>query len=303
MKDAVNFLKNIPKALIKQGEGSKHEIDKYRQSDDLPMALIKQGSHSQHKKKDIVKEGLDLSGDSDSDLYSTLKKLHGYHDQTLHRALSDHYKFSPEHASALDRYTDDSQILNSHIYDYARFNKAGPNVDFLKEHGYDLHGLDAALSDKPLPHDLQVYSGVRFNPADVKNESGLIHLPAYTSTSLYPHVAVPFSTGHADHDHDKDITHHHILRINLPSGSMHGAYIAHHSPADNDIKTSSGVMKPNETGEREFLLGRGAIIRVDNAPYDQHTSKTQIIRDRQKITHTSKFHFWDAHIVGHKNYD
>lgn len=308
MKDPVKFLKNIPKALIKQGEGSKDSPDIHKKNlddDEIPMAIIRQGGHSSsiHKNKIPIKEGLDAESSGMDSLYSRLRKEHGYFDLSLHKSLGNHYRFNPDELRHITSYTDDSEVLNSHIFNQAKDNQSGPNLVFLKKKNYDLPGIDATLGNKPAPHDLHVYSGVKFNPADVRNKDNLIHLPAYTSTSLYQHVAVPFAEGLADHEpNDVETTHHHILRIHIPVGSEHGAYIAHHSPFDEDITLEDGSKKPTEHGEREFLMKRGAIIRVDPAPFDQHIGRFTDTHSG-KDYHISKYHLWNAHIVGHKNYD
>jgi hypothetical protein len=153
-----------------------------------------------------------------------------------------------DHGGHIGHYTIESHHLNSHLFE----NKGK------HEHYYDkmVSHLDKHLSSHAAHKDFHVYSGLYDKP-----EAGTYQHHGYMSSSLHPHIAGGYSRSAA-----KDPkAGNHILKIHIPKGSKHGAYIARHSEFPD---------------EREFLLGRGKKFKIHPEP-EKH----------------GETHIWHAHIV------
>ena len=103
------------------------------------------------------------------------------------------------------------------------------------------------MGTSPASHNFDVYSGLHFEP-----KPGLHVHHGYMSSSLSRIVASNFAKSNTTLEPNtpyKNVKH--ILRMTIPKGSKHGAYIAPHS----DFK-----------GEKEFLVGRGKKIRIHPDP-------------------------------------
>ena len=187
--------------------------------------------------------------------------------------LNDHYKFDDErHVNEFDTYTGDSQELNEHLFS-TKGDHDKIDHKMLLSNDYNIKHLDAALDKHAAPKDFFVFSGIPFNPNEVKNDGGKIHLPAYTSTSLNLDRAAYFAKRFSDHTNPEN-THIHILKINVPEGSKHGAYIAQYSRYNK--------------GEHEFLMKRNSVIKVDRVPEVHEITNGDI---------TNKLHVWNAHVI------
>lgn len=147
-----------------------------------------------------------------------------YHQKQLH----------PDHRSQLELYTWGSSAVNHSLIDP---NKA---TDSTRQAVSRLDGAMESVGPST-PHDMHVYSGIRFDPqSKIVSENGQhhLHLPAFTSTSLDPITAKVFSGGD-------------IVKIHVPKGS-HGYY-------------APGITgKPDS--EHEFIIPRGAKLRVHPEP-------------------------------------
>lgn len=122
-------------------------------------------------------------------------------------------------------------------------------------------GLQRILKENPttMPHDMVLFSGVgsRFHVDKIRKEQGdLIHLPAYTSTSISPDTAATFAR---KFEHDPVLERHvqmkpmkEMVRLHVPGGSKVGRYIEPHSSL---------------RGEMEFVLPRHTILRFHGEPF------------------------------------
>lgn len=166
------------------------------------------------------------------------------------------------------RYTAASKPLNRLLY---RIHNEGGTVPHTMEitgrynFTHDIRGLDAAINRNKLKHDLVVYSGVGWNPASRMQADGLIHLPAYTSTSTSKNIAYNFAKSNKKHDTDI-----HILRIHNPKDST-GLY-THDDPTITQYE-----------GENEFIIPRNTKIKINNVP--------EIYKDEQ---YGHNVHVWNA---------
>lgn len=203
---------------------------------------------------------------------------------SLHHSLDDHYFPLKGKDHDIYNYGEHSKSLNSALI--ARYD-AGANMKRLgafKEYGVkpedvgyvDHKALDSIVRQTKSPHDLTLYTGIRRHPQKRANGDGLLHLPAYTSTSLNAAPAISFATKSPRHisEDPQDRRNKHVLKISYPKGS-HGVYIG----KQTDIP-----------GEREFLMPRGVTLRISDNP--------RIIHDP---FHDRHVHIWDAEPVsGHK---
>ena len=84
------------------------------------------------------------------------------------------------------------------------------------------------------------------------NSEGIVHHPAFLSTSLNPHIAKSFALTHRhaedlDSTTGKHIPQIHSMQIHIPEGSKHGSYVGHIVPA---------------TKEREFIIDKGKNFKI-----------------------------------------
>lgn len=187
-----------------------------------------------------------------------LKKMHS----------PKHYK--PEHADALRDYTESSRDTNDMLWEHHHNNKGKPYIpdqeDIEGDGGSHIHHLDNAIKSKLTPKPMTVYSGTKHDPRHMQKSGGMVHHPAYLSTSLDHKIAKNFAKMHGEEDvpdGDED-QHHHILKINVPKGHPH-AYL------ENGITT-------NTNEEHEVLLPRAL-----NLKHVKTTTKASIIRRPEKF--------------------
>lgn len=114
-------------------------------------------------------------------------------------ALSGHQKKSQalqesrDHERLIKRYTFNSKDLNKSLFNHFMSGETPPE----ELHGFNLHGMDEAIHSYSSPNEGTLHMGVGFDPSDyLKNGSGHIHFPAFSSTSQSPRVAGNFSKGH-----------------------------------------------------------------------------------------------------------
>lgn len=254
MKNKIN-LNNLPKALC--GIGNKPNEYKYVSA--INEMLLK---------TTFAPDASDIGKEIQADIDRTNPT------KQTHEELSDHYRLKDnDQINAVRNYTGGSSKLNKHLFETGGDHDK-INHDKMMDYGYDMRQLDAALDQRKAHKDFHVYSGIPFNPNEVKNTDGLIHLPAYTSTSLKFAKAAAFSRNFSDHDDPEHTSHNHILKIHIPEGSKHGGYIDQHSSYKDK--------------EHEFLMKRNSIIRVEPVP-ETHIASNGI--DHVKV------HVWNAHIV------
>lgn len=112
-----------------------------------------------------------------------------------------------------------------------------------------LHHLDDAINQNTHHEKFTTYSGLGFNPSHLMNEKGMIHLPAYTSSSTNKETALVYAKPDDEYEH-------HILQITHPKGSK-GLYMG-----DNEDVTPFG--------QKEHLMPRNTTIKVHPTPEIYH---------------------------------
>lgn len=167
-----------------------------------------------------------------------------YSDETLlHRSLTPHYQnYTKEETHILHDYSKLSSI-NSYLWD--RHKKIIVKDKNSKNNDLYASKLDSAINRHKTPKNMTVYSGINFNPKDRINSEGIIHHPAYLSTSLKKSIAINFASNHQKLDSEENI-HNHVLQIHVPKDHP-GAYIGNIS---------------NSKEERELLLPKGLNMKL-----------------------------------------
>jgi len=104
--------------------------------------------------------------------------------------------------------------------------------------------LDAAINLHKTPHKLAVWSGTGIDPREHMNSEGIVHHPAYLSTSLSPYIAKGFAINSRQYKLEGNELHTHLMKIHVPKGHP-GAYVAHLKNPD----------------EKEFILPRNTKLK------------------------------------------
>jgi hypothetical protein len=200
----------------------------------------------------------------DTLLHSNLNPHLGDRLAQVHENLSQSTHISAEDHPHVERYIKASGTLNRALYRSHLAGQTAPSQVPSSE-GHDNHEpakLDKALN-KPLSHPLHVMSGVRFHPGEIaaQHPDSLVHLPAYTSTSIHPKIAHEFSEYRAEGMHH--------LHIHMQPGDK-GAYVAHHADTSEH--------------EHEFVLPRATTLKVNPKP------------DIHEDADGTKQHIWHATI-------
>jgi hypothetical protein len=177
----------------------------------------------------------------------------------LHNKLVEHYPLSEHHANVLRNYTLESSDYNNDIIH---------NVG--RKYSGDIKNITDTINElgqKGLPHQLHVFSGTGdWNPLHhVDKKLEMLRTPAFTSTSINPHIALDFTS--AKSNKGIILPEKHILHFVLPKGYRNGAYISHASQLPK---------------EREYLLNKNQFwnyegnhinntLRYDKQPVRIHT--------------------------------
>jgi len=125
---------------------------------------------------------------------------------------------------------------------------------------FDLNLMDSIIGKSHIPNHMITYSGVSFDPDEIKNNYGLIHSPAYMSTSTRRFVAGKYAVQHGDNLH-------HILAINHSSGDK-GLYVG----SGNDLSIFH---------DDEMIMPRGEMLRLNGYHDYKHDHRV--------------FRVWDTH--------
>lgn len=203
---------------------------------------------------------------------------HGNHISTIHR--TPHEPAGPE---TVGMYTGMSADLNNtlimaHVHNLDPTNSDHFHEAFrhyytekLGEDDFEFHKKMAKRlldgmhriteSVPPVEKSFRVYSGIGSGfelGKAIKKGNGLVHFPAYTSTSLRHTKALNFSSPYGPgKDYKKE--HMEVMAIDIPKGSRHGIYVEDHSSIES---------------EREFILKRGTNIRFKEEPRLVHIPYT-----------------------------
>jgi hypothetical protein len=106
---------------------------------------------------------------------------------------------------------------------YRRHNNGTAIPSKIEANGqsFDIRALDEIANKNKLSKKSILYSGVKHNPTKHIDESGILHLPAYTSTSELRSVAHKFAKVQAirqdDHENGTKADGH-IIRFHLKAG-------------------------------------------------------------------------------------
>jgi hypothetical protein len=194
-----------------------------------------------------LNEILDIEGDfKRADHVDKILKKHYYYTEKNHKEAIRDYQRS---------------FISKNI-NHALWEKhKNPNLKYT--YNETTKKLDSAIHEFKTPHKLAVYSGTVHDPRELKNSEGIVHHPAYLSTSIKKDVAEGFSDDHKNEEKGEA----HILKIHVPKGHP-GVYV----PA-----TESGL-----NYEREFILPRGTNLKHIK------TTKEDIGNNSKRFTHHMK---------------
>lgn len=103
--------------------------------------------------------------------------------------------------------------------------------------------LDDAIRANKMPYDVDVHSGIKYDPRTRMNSEGIVHHPAFLSTSLDKDRAKSFAISHMEDSTGEEA---HTLHIIVPKGHP-GAYL--------------GAEKFPNPEEKEVLLPRGLKLK------------------------------------------
>ena len=162
-----------------------------------------------------------------------------------------------QHRPAIRDYTGGSTTHNSTLW---RIH-TGTLPKELATHDMREHigPLDRALKANKLTSDVDTYSSTRHDPRKMKNENGVVHHPAFLSTSVDPFVAVRKENNAEETElpNGKTRVDHHILHIPVPKGHK-GFYVG-----DNGDYTRF-------THEKEVILPRGMKMKHEYTDSYKH---------------------------------
>jgi len=171
------------------------------------------------------------------------------HLTNLDSTLAKHYakeKYTPDHMKAMQHYTDGSSI-NYELWDHHEKGFKGTPYHSMRGYTEDNHpmndrnvveDLDSAMKHVRAPRSFHVYSNTRIDPRKKMNAAGVLHHPAYMSTSInkeYPkhwyhknEVQLKAEdVGEKKYLIGHDAVEQHVLKIRVPKG-MPGAYVGSH---------------------------------------------------------------------------
>ena len=143
---------------------------------------------------------------------------------------------SPQHVilSALHAPKDEEFLHIPSIKEYSNGGSSEINHALISQHYHS--GLKTQINHiskfinnaTPLPHETHVYSGVKgYDPKKLITRAGFLKTPAFTSTSLFPHIAAAHSNDNVDSYEDTKPVgiNRHVIHFILPKGYKRGRYI------------------------------------------------------------------------------
>jgi hypothetical protein len=188
----------------------------------------------------------------------------------------------------MDAYTPNSYILNNILLHHSDNKTEAPNsirANLEREHEVHLDKLDNLIEHHRTPDAMTVYTGTHLDPAQHKGK--ILRLPAYTSTSVNPHVAKDFGktfSSYNHHNNQKEYVNH-ILRIELPKGQQH-------------LFTDHGSHYP---GQGEVILPRNTRLQVGQEPSHIVYGNFSNHADGKRIPYNDTIHYiWNARILKDK---
>jgi hypothetical protein len=146
----------------------------------------------------------------------------------LHDRLVPHYSnFDKDEAKNIERYTISSRHLNNHLWEKHKGETTDHDPDEDKMHEKEASDLDSSLTKNKAPESFTVWSKTRHDPRTLMNKEGIVHYPAFTSTSIRRSIAQNLPWGYTKGEDGKN--HHHIIVAKIDEGSNDGAYTDHMS--------------------------------------------------------------------------
>jgi len=194
-----------------------------------------------------------------------------------------------------DSYTSNSYNLNRTLLEHDNKKITPPdkipsNLDISKddtEKNPQIHlsKLDNLIKNHKTLESVVVYSGLHFDPATSRGK--IKRLPAYTSTSLNPHVAKDFGSEFHVRERNGDSYYvKHMMRLDLPKGQHH-------------LLTDHGSHFP---GQSEIILPRNTRLQMGREPthivqgnFSNHFNG-KVNPHADKTVH----YIWNARILKHK---
>jgi len=207
------------------------------------------------------------------------------HGAVKHKEENIHSELAPpEHYDThyLRKYTDGSNAINLELHKTHKKIMSGSNIGHVaagrkvQDHmekwmSERVKHLDRGMAANKSPKSLSLYTGVKFNPHKLAKSNKILHLAAYTSTSIDPKIAVDF----AKHDPEESDHHNpvrHAINVHWPKNSK-GAYVAHFSAYPS---------------EKEFVLPRNVGLKL--------TGTHEVVNHHDQI-----YHIHHAYpVYGHK---
>jgi hypothetical protein len=175
--------------------------------------------------------------------------------------LSSYYSTGGEHLTDYTRY---SGKVNGHLWNKHK-NPETPEDESINEH---VAKLDKTLGAYKAPEDMTVWSKSIHDPREHINKDGVMHHPAYFSTSVRKSVVEGQYNNRNVVTDEKGIKHHHLYEVHVSRGT-------------------GGVLIPDRTNvdknAKEYLMPRGinmkyeGTVTKDDGNNMYHTHKMSVI--------------------------
>ena len=169
------------------------------------------------------------------------RKNHWQDKTDFHKVKESYGHYTPQQVETIRDYQNYSRAINSYHWEkhHGDLNLSQGYRDHLEKQTGD---LDSALQAHKTPKDLTVHSGIGYDPRTKMNSEGIVHHPAYLSTSFDTNTAENFSIRNQEKELHKDgyIFHRHVLKIHVPKGTPSAMHF---------------------DGEQELVLPRGTNLR------------------------------------------
>jgi hypothetical protein len=186
-------------------------------------------------------------------------------EKNLHKEFEDNYAHlenNHDNKSLIRNYSQDSTDINSTLIDKHNGGTLNSSDHFHLSKAQSLSNV--IKNANPLHKDTTVYSSTgRWDVSASHKEGDIIHTPAFTSTSIFTHVPQEhYYSNIADTEKNPNRTINY-LKINLPKGYKHGAYIGHMSkfPEEGEFLINRDrKWKLNKTSYHEDFLGNKVAV-------------------------------------------
>lgn len=204
------------------------------------------------KKKQSVKEDRTTPVDTGRSYQGWLAELPNKHlgagPHYVSDKLAETNKFKPKEKKAIEAYTghhdgdpDDDMSDEQKDWHSYKINHALINNKPIPKHLKATEaGLESAIKNNPIQHEVHSFSGVSFNPMDHVDKNGRMKSPAYISTSHDKYVAFEYS-----HPTPQDRNTSHVMQFHL-------------KPGDPATHVEKETTKP---GEYETVIGKGVTLK------------------------------------------